>query len=130
MSSDIPKIMVVDDEVKLLELIVSILGGLPIDITTAKTGEEGLNILRNSNEFAVTISNYYMGSGMNGGEFLKLVREYSPRTVRILMTGGIDQDSLLAKVKGGEIEDFAMKPVMVDNFICQVKRSIQEYLSK
>ena len=127
MNTEVSRIMVLDDESKILKLIVKIFNDLPIHITTANTGEEGLKIIKNSKSFAVIISDYYMGPGMNGGEFLKLVAEYSPKTIRILMTGGIDRGSLVESVANGEFEGYSIKPFLVDNFIDQVQRSIQEY---
>ena len=126
MKETLSKVMIVDDEIHLLVLISSVLEDSPCEITTAQSGEEGMQILKNSNEFAVTVSNFHMGKGMNGGEFLKLVKLHSPNTVRILMTAGKDKDSLLVGVDKGEFDSFAMKPIVVDNFIGQVESSIKQ----
>lgn len=128
MNTNIPRILLVDCELKILELIPRILKNLRVEIITAKTGEEGLDILRNSNEFALTISNNYLGQGINGREFLKLVNEHSPNTVRILMSAGLDEDSLLENQKESAFDSITRKPILFTNFIGQVESSIKEYL--
>ncbi len=130
MNTNTSQVLLVDNEPKILELVQRILKNLPIEITTAKTGEEGLNILQGSKVFSLTISNFYLGMGMNGGDFLKLVKEHSPKTIRILMTAGINQDSLLERQEKGEYDWFATKPIIFQNFIDQVERSIYEYWEK
>ena len=130
MISTRPKVLIVDDEVKLLELIKSILEDLPIEVITAQTGEEGIRIIKDSEEFAVTVSNYYMGGGMNGGDFLKFVGSYSPKTVRILMTGGLGLDSLEQGQEKGDFESFSIKPIILQNFVDQVEKCVAEYHSR
>ncbi|PIQ99780.1 MAG: hypothetical protein COV66_09210 [Nitrospinae bacterium CG11_big_fil_rev_8_21_14_0_20_45_15] len=123
-------ILIVDDEPSLHELLGSILEECPITICSALTGEEAIQIISKSEEFAVVISNYNMGEGMTGGEFLNFVREHCPRTVRIMMTGGIAKDSLVEMVQQGEIDGFAVKPILVDSFINQVEQGLADYAAK
>jgi DNA-binding NtrC family response regulator len=130
MNTIIRSILIVDDETSLHDLLGSILEECPVTICNALTGEEALQIISNSEEFAVVISNHNMGNGMTGGEFLKLVREQNPRTVRIMMTGGIDKDSLTEMVRQGEIDGFAIKPILVDSFINQVQQGLADYAAK
>lgn len=124
------RVLIVDDETQLLELIEGILEDLPIDITTALSGEEGMEIIKSSKEFAVTISNFHMGKGMNGGDFLKFVGSYCPNTIRILMTGGLDQDSLIKGRKEGKYDSFSLKPIVLHNFVNQVESCVNEYNTK
>ncbi len=130
MNLTLSRVLIVDDEIQLLELIEGILEDLPIDITTARSGEEGIEIIKSSKEFAVTISNFYMGGGMHGKEFLKFVGSYSPNTIRILMTGGLDHDSLLKNQEKGKFDSFVIKPIILNNFVNQVEKSINEYNTK
>jgi len=130
MNTIIHSILIVDDEPSLHDLLGSILEECSVTISNAFTGEEALHIISSSEEFAVIISNYNMGNGMTGGEFLKLVRDQNPRTIRIMMTGGIDKDSLTEMVRQGEIDDFAIKPILVDSFINQVQQGLADYTAK
>jgi two-component system, probable response regulator PhcQ len=127
MNIELPKILIVDDETKILNIIQRFLDDLPIQITTARSGEEAIDILKNSKKFAVTISNFYLGMGMNGGKFLKLVKEHSPKTIRILMTSGLSEYSLIESQTKGDFDSFTTKPIVFQNFINQVERSIQAY---
>ncbi len=125
------KILIVEDEPQLHDLLGSILKECSVKITNALTAEEAIEIVTTSpEEFAVIISNHNMGNGMTGGEFLKFIREHHPRTIRILMTGGIDRDSLKEMVRQGEIDGFSAKPILVDNFIKQVEEGIASYAAR
>jgi DNA-binding NtrC family response regulator len=123
-------ILIVDDEPSLHDLLSSILEECSAKICNALTGEAAVQIISNSEEFVVVISNHNMGNGMTGGEFLKYVHKHHPRTVRIMMTGGIDKDSLTKMVRQGEIDGFAIKPVLVDSFINQVQQGLADYAAK
>ena len=121
------KLLFVDDEPKIHNLVDELLQELMLDITHALTGEEGLKIIKDSKEFSVVISDYNMGNGLTGGNFLRLVKEYSPRTSRILATGGIEKDDLEKMVSHGHIDGFAMKPFIIDDLITQVQQSLESY---
>lgn len=121
------RILFVDDELKIHNLVDEFLQELRLDITHALTGEEGSKIIKDSKEFSVVISDYNMGNGLTGGDFLKFVKEYSPRTSRILATGGIEKHDLEKMVSHGHIDGFAMKPFIVDDLIAQVQQSLESY---
>lgn len=121
------RLLLVDDEIQLHELIGGMLEELPVNLSYALTGEQGIEIIEKSEEFAVIISNHNLGTGISGVEFLKWVKKYYPNTSRILITGGIDEDSLSAMVDSGDIDDFSLKPILIDNFIKQVNSGINAY---
>ena len=127
MNSEPARILFVDDEIQLHDLIGGMLEELPVTMSYALTGEEGQQMIRESSEFAVIISNHNMGPGMTGVEFLKWIKEHCPKTIRILITGGIDEDSLQDLVTRKDIDDFALKPVIIDNLIKQVSTGILAY---
>ncbi|PIQ95466.1 MAG: hypothetical protein COV67_14640 [Nitrospinae bacterium CG11_big_fil_rev_8_21_14_0_20_56_8] len=129
MHPDSPKVLIVDDEFQILELLTEVLYDLPVEIVTAESGEAALELIKNSSEFAVIISNYFMG-GMNGRDFLKLAKAQSPKSARILITGGLNDDSLYEMRDNGEIDQFSKKPILIDNFVSQVEKGLQQYFSK
>lgn len=57
----------------------------------------------------VVISDHLM-PGVTGMEFLKLVRDRYPDTVRIMLTGHADTDMALRAINEGEIYRFLTKP--------------------
>ncbi|MEZ4388104.1 MAG: response regulator [Candidatus Krumholzibacteriia bacterium] len=104
----LPKVLCVDDEEKLLNAIRRTLHKR-CDIHTASGGEEGLKVLEAEGPFEVVVSDMKM-PGMNGAEFLRHVRRRSPDTVRLLLTGFADLDTVVTAVNEGYIYRFLGKP--------------------
>jgi DNA-binding NtrC family response regulator len=71
-----------------------------------------------------------MGKGMTGADFLRFVKSNSPRTLRVLMTSGLGEDSLLEMMTKDFIDDYALKPVIAEHFLGQVEKSLKAYKNK
>lgn len=104
----LPKVLCVDDEEKLLKAIARTLHRR-CEIHTAPGGPEGLAVLAAKGPFEVVVSDMRM-PGMNGAEFLREVRRRSPDTVRLLLTGFADLDTVVTAVNEGYIYRFLGKP--------------------
>ncbi len=102
------KILIVDDEPNLLEGLKRILGN-EFTVYTASGGEMGLNVITDSGPFAVVMSDMRM-PGMNGVQFLRLLRERWPETVRLMLTGNADIQTAIDAVNEGCIFRFLCKP--------------------
>jgi len=102
------KVLCVDDE-------ANVLAGLErtlfehFEVFTALSGASGLDVISSSGPFAVVVSDMRMPE-MNGAAFLSQVREISPDTVRILLTGQAELDSAISAVNEGNIFRFLCKP--------------------
>lgn len=101
-----PKLLFVDDE----PLILQSLSVLFEDyvVFTAESGAEGLEILKQQT-IDVVISDQRMPQ-MSGVDFLRFVKEISPNTIRILMTGYADLQAVVDSVNVGEIFRYINKP--------------------
>jgi response regulator RpfG family c-di-GMP phosphodiesterase len=86
------------------------------DVATAEGGEAGLEVLRRNGPTAVVVSDMRM-PGMDGAAFLSRVREISPDTVRILLTGIADFDVAVSAVNQGQVFRFLSKPCPSDIFV-------------
>lgn len=102
------KILLVDDEENVLAALNRALFEEPFEILTATSGEKALEIMK-TQCFKVVISDERM-IGMQGSEFLSLVRERFPNTVRILLTGHATLEAAMKAVNHGEIYRFFSKP--------------------
>ncbi len=107
-ASALPKVLCVDDEQNLLNAITRTLRKV-FDIHTATSGVEGLEILKERGPFQVVVSDMRM-PGMNGAEFLRHVRESSPESVRLLLTGFAELETVVTAVNEGYIYRFLSKP--------------------
>jgi serine/threonine-protein kinase len=100
-------VLFVDDE----ENIVTTLRALcksRFNVLTATSGAQALEIVRH-NFVHVIVSDQRMPN-MTGVELLRKVRESSPNTVRILLTGYADLAAIIGSINDGEIYRYIYKP--------------------
>lgn len=122
------KILMIDDEYDVLsaykrnlrkDFIVSIAG----------SGNEALQILSDSEEFAAVITDFRM-PGMNGIELLEKVQRLYPDTIRIIITGHADLQLAMDAVNKGNIFRFLTKPVPTEDLISIIKDSVEFFRLK
>ena len=102
------KILFVDDEPAVLDGYQRLLRR-EFDVSVALGGEQGLTSIRTNGPYAVVISDMRM-PGLNGAQFLSLVRQKVPDTVRMLLTGYTDLNAAMDAVNEGNIFRFLTKP--------------------
>jgi len=78
------------------------------DIYVAQNAKEGLKLLEQNN-FKVVISDQKMPE-MSGIEFLKIAKEKSPDTIRIILTAYADATNAIEAINKGEIYRYLSKP--------------------
>ncbi|MBV9265745.1 MAG: response regulator [Acidobacteriaceae bacterium] len=119
------KILCVDDE-------LAILAGFQrqfrnqFSIVSAVNGQQALDTFAERGPFAVVMSDYNM-PGMNGLHFLRRVREQSPDTVRIILTGKADAEAGLAAVNEGILFRFLTKPCSPDLLAATFRAALAQY---
>jgi len=101
-------LLLVDDEEEVGAALERLLRRDGYRILRATSGQEGLKILA-QNEVGVIISDQRM-PGMDGVEFLTQVKDLYPQTIRIILSGYADLDSVTAAINQGAIYKFFVKP--------------------
>jgi DNA-binding NtrC family response regulator len=101
-------ILLVDDEANVLAALKRSLLDEPYDVESAGSGEEA-GALMSKSPFKLVISDERM-PGMDGAEFLGIVKSRWPETVRIMLTGHASVDATMQAVNKGEIYRFFTKP--------------------
>jgi YesN/AraC family two-component response regulator len=101
-------VLFVDDEPFILNALTRLFRGEPFRIVTATNGAEALERVRRGNIQVVVTDNIM--PGMTGVELARRVREHSPETVRIILSGHSDMDALLKAINEGEAFKFVLKP--------------------
>jgi DNA-binding NtrC family response regulator len=101
------QLLFVDDEPLILKSL-SLLFSESYTVFTAGSGTEGLDILKR-HTIDVIISDQRMPH-MSGVDFLRLAKEISPNSIRILMTGYADLQAVVDSVNVGEIFRYVNKP--------------------
>lgn len=103
-----PGLLLVDDEANVLSSLRRLFRKVNCTIYVANSGQEGLDILK-KNAIDVIISDARMPE-MTGPEFLAIVAETYPETVRILLTGYADMDAIVDAVNRGKVSHYVEKP--------------------
>lgn len=102
------KVLMVDDDPELLKSFQRRFRGR-FDMDIATSGEEGLRAISANDTYPVIISDYRMPE-MDGIEFLNRVRDVTPDSVRIMLTGQADLDTAIKSVNEGHVFRFLTKP--------------------
>jgi response regulator RpfG family c-di-GMP phosphodiesterase len=119
------RILFVDDDLNILSGYMRNLR-TKFSVTTQKSGREALEFLRSSEPFAVVVSDYKMPS-MDGITFLSLVKDISPDTIRIMLTGYADVDNAINAVNHGNVFRFLTKPAANDLLINTLNTAVEQY---
>ena len=120
-----PKILIVDDEENILSSLKRLFRRENYQIFTAKSGEEGLEIL-DEQEVDLIISDLKMPS-MNGVEFLTKAKKKNPNPLRIMLTGHADLKSVIDAIDQGEVYRFLLKPWNNDELKMTIKQALDFY---
>jgi len=102
------KVLFVDDEPNVTEGLKRALRKQPFDVLTASSAREALQILA-SQQVDVVVSDEMM-PGMAGADFLGLVCNRYPDTVRMILTGHASLEAAVRAINQGEIYRFFTKP--------------------
>ncbi|MCX8054340.1 MAG: SpoIIE family protein phosphatase [Ignavibacteria bacterium] len=119
------KILFVDDEINVLHGYRRNLRSL-FDVHIANSGSEALKIISEQGDFAVIISDYRMPE-MDGIELLHKVKEISPDTIRIILTGFADMQIAIEAINEGNIFRFLTKPLPTDKLINSINDALEQY---
>jgi len=121
------KVLFVDDEPLVLDGYKRMLH-TEFMVSTAVGGEKGLNAIQDNGPYAVVISDMRM-PGMNGAQFLAQVREKTPDTVRMLLTGYSDVAAAIDAVNEGHIFRYLTKPCEKQVLVAAINIGIVQYHS-
>lgn len=103
-----PTILFVDDDTSVLRSLKRLFRKDGIDVLTASSGAEGLRLLE-QHHVNVVVSDQRM-PGMCGTDFLKEVRTRHAETVRCILSGYAEMESVVAAINDGNVYRFIAKP--------------------
>jgi response regulator RpfG family c-di-GMP phosphodiesterase len=119
------KILCVDDDPNILAAYQRQLRK-QFQIDIAHGGAEGLQAVACDGPYAVIVSDLRM-PGMGGVEFLTKVKECSPDTVRMMLTGNADIHAAIEAVNQGRIFRFLTKPCLPEDLAQALDAGIAQY---
>lgn len=118
-----PTLLFVDDEPSILSSLKRLFRPKGFRILTAESGEAGLAIL-DVESVDLVISDMRMPK-MDGAQFLELVREKTPETMRLLLTGYADVTSTINAINKGEIYRHISKPWDDNEIVLIVQKALE-----
>jgi len=121
----IDTVLIVDDEANILNALERLLLDSDLRVLRAGNGEDALEILR-TEPVAVVVSDNLM-PGMRGVELLSRVRDFSPDTVRVLLTGYADLPTAIEAINHGEVFRFHVKPWVDEEIVRTIEGGVQRY---
>lgn len=119
------KLLVVDDEKGMADLLYSFFRNRGFHVTTARSGEETLKIV-NSDRPAIIFLDIKM-KGMNGIEVLKNVKKID-KTIKVIMVTVHNEKEMISMAKELGADEYVTKPFMISYLEEVVIRKIQELL--
>jgi len=118
-------ILLVDDEINIINALKRTLRPDGYTLLTANSAEEGLALLA-KHEVGVIISDQRM-SHMTGVEFLRKVKIMYPKTLRIVLSGYTELESVTSAINEGAIYKFLTKPWDDDLLRGNIRAAFQHY---
>jgi putative two-component system response regulator len=118
-------ILFVDDEKSVLGYASAIFASKGLNVLTADCGQDALKII-SQRSVAVVVSDNEM-PGMLGVELLARIKDVSPHTVKIMMTGRADLATALIAINSGEVFRFVLKPWKKPEMLLAVKDALRRY---
>jgi len=119
-------LLFVDDEAGVLRSLRRIFLEENYRILTAPTGAEALELMA-AQKVHLVISDHRM-PGMTGAQLLKEIKERWPATIRIMLTGYADVQSIMGAVNEGAVYKFITKPWNDEDLRLTVSLALQQYV--
>ncbi len=117
-------VLIVDDEPTITDMLRDVLSREPYGTLSASSAEEALTILARE-QVDVVISDEKM-PGMSGSEFLAVVRQKYPDTIRMILTGHASLESAIRAINEGEVYRFFTKPCNVRDLVITIRQALQQ----
>ena len=115
------KILWADDEIDLLKPHIIYLEGKGYDLTSAKSGDEALEILE-ENKFDLIFLDENM-PGLTGLETLTIIKE-KHANIPVIMITKSEEESIMEEAIGSKIADYLIKPVNPNQILLAIKKNI------
>jgi len=119
------RVLIVDDEAAIVSLLSTVLRGKGWDITEARSGTEGIDLLDRS-RFDVILTDLVM-PGDSGIDLLRASKEVRPDVEVILMTGCATAETAIEAMRNGAFH-YIMKPLKIEEVVNLVEKAYSRQL--
>ncbi len=118
------RILVVDDEERMLQLLKKLLEGEGYEVRTASNAADALRILGDT-DYNLVISDVRM-PGMDGMSLLRTLSEQGSAAAVILMTAYASVTAAVEAIQAGAF-DYLTKPFKIDELLLAVRKSLESH---
>ena len=101
------KVLTIDDDPAMTELLTLLLKTHGFDVVTANTGQDGVKITRDESPDVIILD--LMMTGMDGWQVCKEIRNFS--SVPILVFSALDSPGIVASALDAGADDYLVKPI-------------------
>jgi CheY-like chemotaxis protein len=113
------RIMVVDDEEGIREILSTALSGMGYEVVTTNSGTQALNLFLRSS-FSLVLTDLEM-PGMDGWNLASRIRDRSPDIPVVAMTGQPKED-VMERMKGNSINAAIFKPFRLEQVLEMIEK--------
>ncbi|MDI6762175.1 MAG: sigma-54 dependent transcriptional regulator [Thermodesulfobacteriota bacterium] len=116
------KILLIDDSPEILDNLSEYLTSEGYDITTTSDGTSGISMIEKK-FYDIILTDMKM-PGADGMEVLKFMKEHSPESICIILTGYGTIKNAVEAIKSGAF-DYLTKPVKMDEIVITLNRALE-----
>lgn len=123
LTSDSKKILVIDDERNIRELIEEILSESGYQVVMAINGQDGIDLFKKERgQFDLVILDIIMPE-LDGKDCYYKIKEINPR-IKVLLTSGYSKSNVKDELLRNGVDAYVRKPFNVDVLLMAVKRML------
>jgi len=116
------KILVIDDDVAITELMSMLLKTHGFDVITTNSGTEGVELTKKTVPSVVLLD--LMMPDMDGWQVCTAIRTFS--NIPILILSAINDPSIVASVLDAGADDFLVKPVPSGVLVAHIRKMVRQ----
>ena len=115
------RVLLVDDEARFILNLAKLLRGRGFEVSTAFDGAAGVTAVEKSEGIDVVLLDVKM-PGMDGIETLRRIKEISPETEVVMLTGHANVETGIAAMREGAL-DYLMKPCDIEDLVAKISEA-------
>jgi DNA-binding NtrC family response regulator len=115
------RLLLVDDEIPFVEAMTKRLTKRHLDVLSAFSGEDALEILQKDHRIEVVLLDVKM-PGLDGIETLREIKRMQPLVEVLMLTGHATVETAIEGMRLGAF-DYLMKPAEIDRLLAKVKEA-------
>lgn len=118
------RILIIDDDLDMCALLTRFLTKNDYDVEAAQSAKKGIEKFK-AGLFDIVLCDYRLGDKKNGKDVLIEIKEHSPRTIVIIITGYSDIKLAVDVIKAGAY-DYIIKPLLPEEVLNILTKAINQ----